>query len=715
MNRWRIALALLALCSAAQTKQDSAQQSADQSVFRVTSTLIQVDAVVVDGKGHPVTDLKPEDFDIRVDGKSYPVLRANYVWTNKMPAQYLPYRTPKPKLSPPPSAPYVPLKAAQVKRTIVLMVDDLGLSWESMFQVKAALKKFILNQMQPDDLIAILRTGAGSGAIQQFTSNRDQLLDIVDHLRWNPNGNGQVGVFEPIGMMSDLANQKSDQVDPGMVASSNMGTPMERFKHGSAALLNSLGGTFGALQYTVEALQEMPGRKSIVLFSDGFVLAGDDYQRTLEVMLDDLIDAANRAGTVFYTIDPRGLVYFGPGAQDRVVPSETTNMTEVLAGIERSRSSTFYSSQQGLSYLAEKTGGLAYQNGNDLNFGLTRVLEDQQGYYLLAFKPDASLFSAPDSLPKYNHMAVHVSRPGLHVRSRTGFLGRTDQQMRQSLHTPGEQLRVAMLSPFLASDIHVSITALYAAVKNKKDVVRNLFYIDPKDLDFKPNQIGQSVAKIQLLAVAVGPKGEPLAEIANEYTIQAPTDRLPKILNSGLIYSLDVSVPHPGPYQIRAAIRDESSSAIGSAHQYIDVPDVRKTKLALTSLMLGTSGVKAQNPNAMLLAAARRQFTPGDRITYASLLEGAAATNSTPDVHAELVLFRNNHAIFSTPVKVTQVNGGPWAVSGYVKLPADFDPGQYYIELIARDAAHPNLVAWQWADFEVIRPTASLQPVGVTP
>lgn len=677
-------MTLIAACALAQDTRNG--------VFRVTSTLIQLDAVVTDGKGKPVVGLKPDDFEVDIDGKTYPVIHSNYVSvTDAREVRTAPGKPARMKDAPAPPAPA--LKADEVKRTIVLMVDDLGLSWESMVSVRAALKKFVDIQMQPGDLVAVMRTGAGSGAIQQFTNNKTILLDVVDHLRWNPHGTGQLGAFEPMGMESDLATGSG--IEPGMIASSGGGPAFGR-EHGQYGLLSSVSGTFGALQFVVEALESMPGRKSVALFSDGFWLRGDDYEHTLQILLDKLVDTANRSGTVFYTFDARELTPFGIQAQDRVDDGK------VVAEMERTRDLTFDASQQGLSYLAEKTGGLAYQNGNGLNYGLMRLLEDQQGYYLLAIKPDSALFSKGDGVPKFNHISVHVKQRGLHVRSRTGFFGKTDQEMKLAVLTPLEQVRVAMLSPFLSSDIRVEVTALYAAVKSDKPVVRNLVYIDPKDLHFEPNQIGQSVANIQLLAVAVGPKGEPLAEIANAYTVQAATDRLPTVLKSGLIYAIDVPVPHGGPYQIRAAVRDVATSAMGSAHQYVDVPNVRRDKLALTSLMLGAAGQQAQTPDAMLLAAARRRFGQGDHISYVTLLEGDSAKRDPTHITAELRVYRNNHAVFSAPVKVTNIKGAGWAISGYVKLPADFDPGEYYLEVIARDTTHPKRLAWQWSDFIVL-------------
>jgi hypothetical protein len=102
------------------------------TVFIVTSTLVQVDAVVTDGKGRSVPDLTANDFQVLIDGKRQQLRHFSYVPVSvesRMPEPVHTAAKTAPVLLPPPSA---PLRAEDVRRTIVLMVDDLGLSFESM-------------------------------------------------------------------------------------------------------------------------------------------------------------------------------------------------------------------------------------------------------------------------------------------------------------------------------------------------------------------------------------------------------------------------------------------------------------------------------------------------------------------------------------------------------------------------------------------------------
>src|ERR1035438_652997 len=173
-------------------------------VFSVTSTLVQVDAVVTDGKGRNIADLAPGDFQVLIDGKPQPLTHFSYVRlsTEAPTMASVPAARTGPVLPPPPSA---QLRPEDVRRTVVLMGDDLGVSFQSMALVRNSLRKFIENQMQPGDLAAVLRTGSGSGALQQFTDDKRILLSVIDGLRWNPRGRSGVSPFQPLGMYSDLS------------------------------------------------------------------------------------------------------------------------------------------------------------------------------------------------------------------------------------------------------------------------------------------------------------------------------------------------------------------------------------------------------------------------------------------------------------------------------------------------------------------------------
>jgi hypothetical protein len=100
--------------------------------------------------------------------------------------------------------------------------------------------------MQPGDLIAVIRTGAGSGPLEQFTSEKRVLVSLIDGLRWNPNGRSGISLFEPIGMYSDLAQRLSAGLPNGAESSLDV-----RYEIRNRTI--STVGTLGAISRIVDA------------------------------------------------------------------------------------------------------------------------------------------------------------------------------------------------------------------------------------------------------------------------------------------------------------------------------------------------------------------------------------------------------------------------------------------------------------------------------
>src|SRR5438876_8808583 len=137
----------------------------DQDVVRITTNLVQVD-VVVTKDGKQVTDLKAEDFEVFEDGRPQKITTFSYISNVlSVPSNLTPApRPPKVKFT----TPVIPavVVAHDVRRTVALVIDDLAMSFESVSHLKQQMRKFIDEQLQPNDLVAIIRTGGEVGALQ---------------------------------------------------------------------------------------------------------------------------------------------------------------------------------------------------------------------------------------------------------------------------------------------------------------------------------------------------------------------------------------------------------------------------------------------------------------------------------------------------------------------------------------------------------------------
>ncbi len=721
-----IGLTLCASLLVAQQPPAAAPNSppAPEVVFSVTTTLVQVDAVVTDSKGHYITDLAADDFAVFDDGKPQKITNFSYVQMGP-PASAGAKPAPKPagKSAPAlPPAPAAPLHREDVRRTIVMMVDDLGLSFESMAYVQMALRKFVDRQMQPGDLVAVCRTGAGSGALQQFTADKRILLSVINSLHYNLNGRAGLSFFEPYGKAGAKSAAPNGAVD-ALNASYDVG------RNTIFAV-----GTLGAINYIVGALREMPGRKSIVLFSDGLQLftpaQGPNRHTSMDsveamesnseivMAMRKLVDRANRAGTVIYTMYSAGLETLEPGADDRVdmtgmngqaVNGTLSSLTHV--GAIGGRDVALNAALQGLEYLAQETGGIPCEPGNDLNWGLDRVLDDQQGYYLIGFKPPSDTFDVKHGARGYHHVTVKATRPGLHVRSRTGFFGATDDETMPKYATDLDQMRAAMLSPFRSSGVRLRLTALYAEVAKRGPVVRNLLHIDTRDLTFQSTHgenlathaAGASSAEIEVVAMATSMGEIPVARVARLYKVQAPADRFLEAVREGALYTLDVPVKKRGAYQIQVAVRDMATGKVGSASQFLEIPELKKGRVALTSIVLQDGDRTDGTPAWTGMSPVTRRFHSGSQVEYLCLVENTGNKVLAANLDSQIRIVRDGKSVYTGPAKLVSMDGGGLALTGTLKLGQKMTPGDYYLGIVTADRTAPKSgAAAQWTDFEIM-------------
>jgi VWFA-related protein len=557
----------------------TATPTPDEDVVKISTNLIQIDVTVTDKKGNIVTDLKPEDFEIYENGEKQSITNFSFVSNVKAQTETI-------KNSANSNVPVPPteLKAGQVRRTLALVVDDLSLSFESVYQVRRALKKFVDEQMQAGDLVAIIRTGAGIGALQQFTSDKKQLYAAIEKVRWNPQGRGRIGAFQPAEptALEQAKAGGADISDEQLEAEKNSNRSTEDFRESVFAT-----GTLGALKFIIGGMNELPGRKSIVLFSDGFQLFdktdnGSQEQSRIFDFLNQLTDLANRASVVVYTLDARGLQSTALTAADNVIDSSG----EKVSMLQSDRSDELFETQQGLIYLARQTGGAAIINNNDLSDGVRKILNDQS-YYLVGYQPDSNTFD--EKTRRFNKLTVKVRREGLTVRYRNGFFNIKDEKIAKQTtvkKTPSEQINSALASPFAVSEISLRLNTLFGN-DAKGSFVRSLLHVNAQDLKFTEEKDGSRKAVFDVLAVSFGDNGQVIDQTGTTYTFTAKNkESFEKIMKDGFVYYFTFQVKKPGAYQYRVAIRDSQTEKVGSASQFIEVPNLKKEQLTTSSIIL---------------------------------------------------------------------------------------------------------------------------------
>jgi VWFA-related protein len=695
------------------------QKPEDVDVVRITTNLVQVDAVVTDKNGKLITDLKPEEVEIFEDGRKQKITHFTFNLSETAPTERVAKSTTADKTAPP--IPTSRIRPEDIKRTIAIVVDDLGLSFESTHFVQRALKKFIDEQMQTGDLVAIIRTSGGMGALQQFTSDKRQLYAAVERVKWNANGRSGVSAFEAI--QPPTAGAHGADIDQA-------NDDLNDFRKDVFAV-----GTLGAVSYVVKGLKDLPGRKSILLVSDGFKIYNpDDPTRNYLALekLRRLIDEAGRASVVIYTMNATGLQTMGFTAADDLSGRDTQQLQDAMT----SRRNEAFNTQQGLDFLAQQTGGIAIRNTNDLSGGIRRVLEDQKGFYLIGYRPDEGTFDKRTGRRTFHKLTLKVTRPGkFNVRMRNGFLGFTDDE-KPAPRSLAQKLYDALASPFGATGVHLQLTSLFANDAKAGSFMRSILHIDAHDLTFteEPNNIHKCV--FDVLSMTFGDNGVPIDQSGRTYTMQLPEELYKRAQRDGLVYYVTVPVKKAGAYQLRMSLRDTATDRTGSASQFVEVPDLKKNRLSLSGLALrgylppktnsspANAAANSQAANAdspggdqegidkgnAEASPAVRHFHPGMFLSYGFYVYNAhVEKTSAPQLMTQVILFRDGKPVFTGKQNPMPVDGQPdlkrLVGGGAIQLGTDLPTGDYVLQVIVTDpqADKKYQVASQWMDFVIVK------------
>ena len=568
-----------------------------------------------------------------------------------------------------------------------------------MHYVRNALKKFIVDDIREGDLVALLRTGGSMGAMQQFTTDKRLLVSTAERLQWNSLGRGEIGALPALSQLEQPPPSllKSKAAAPDMVDA----IAAQKKQRNQAFTI----GTLNALFDIVDGMRELPGRKSVIIFSDDLQLfrGGGKLDPTSVVSrLRKLTDLANRAGVVFYTVDARGLQYFGVRAEDDVRMSKF-NPGKVTEDLD-DRKAKFYEGWDGLDYLPAQTGGIFFREANDMKRVARAALEDQTGYYVVSFQPAEGTFEPERGHTKYHGVSLQVKRPGLIVRTRKGFFGVPDKDEPPPPPGSSGQLIAALRSPFASPDVRVQMTALFGNASDLGSYMNVTLHVDGRSLEFKPDGPGFQKGAVDVAVVTFGDNGVPIDRTATSYEIRLADKEFDAAVRRGFLWQVIHQVKQPGPYQLRAVVRDTTSNKVGSASQYVEVPDVAGGRLALSGVLLkGASKAPTGSPE-------RTHFRPGEPLAVGFVLYNPEypKKDGTPDVTLQLHLFREGREIplaEPAPLKLEPAND-PQRITVVrdLQLPANAQPGSYLMQLIATDRHAPKKqnTAVQWTAFELV-------------
>jgi len=664
-------------------------QVAHEPTLRITVNLIQVDAVVTDKHGQPVPNLTKEDFEILEDGKPRKVEYLSYISTPVVPAPVQRGSAERSRSAPPLLLPPTgPTRIADTRRSIAVVVDDILLSFTHTNSVRQALRKFVDEQMQPGDLVAIIRTSSGTSTLEQYTTDKRLLHAAIDRVRYHLLPSSATVTLRPVRSGSSNSEDRRD---------------LPRRIRANASRI--------ALRRVVDGMRQLPGRKSVLLFSPGMSMrddpatAGTDFWWLGSVRA--LADLANRAGVVFYTFDALRLETYTLRAQDDVtgLPSGPSGGM-ALGAMQHARYAGALKvalNRDGLAYLAQETGGLFFRDDNDLAGAARQALNDQSGYYLLGYRPGEDAFVSRDGRPQFHQLKVVVKPAGLRVRSRTGYLGVPDRETPPLGSDPASRMLAALRSPFAAGDIGVHLTGLFGNAADSGSYIQAMLHIDASDLGFADDGADGKKTEIHVVLVAVGEDGASTVTNARCFQIRVPARELAHVGKHGFLYRLVCPVKKSGAYQLRAAVLDISSGKMGSASQLVEIPDVSNGRMALSGILVESTAAGAAG------GAAMRVFPQGNSLVYGLVVYNPRlAGTKVSQVDLDTRVFRDGRLVWTAPPVALDSSSSPDITRvqfrGRLDVGPALPPGEYLLQVSAIDKLAPKKSepVVQWMDFELV-------------
>lgn len=637
MNRVLAYLAITVLCSTmdigAQTDVSKAkpQELPQGQEIKVRTELMEVRAVVTDKKGRIIEGLTRDDFELlendrpqeisffsvsEVEGqRNRPAAAAAKLQDKAAEGQ-----TTQERLSSPPV------------RTTLLFVDNLHLSFTSLNWVKQALRRFIKERLTERDVVAVAASSQTLGVAQQFTRDQQLLNYAIEKISLGPTRIDSY--FTPV-LASDVVSDRRDALrqavdiirrDEGIACPCSAVVARARAKAMQILSEDSYSrrATLSVLREYAEQMIGSPGKRMIVVLSDGFTmreLTGGLYSSDLQ----QVVDRAVRSGVVVYTIDAKGLQapptidagkrWFWPNANEdhpfrgmdpqeirqkanenskevggildgKACPGELIPDERCLVpqdGLLASTINLSVSEQlNGLHAMAEETGGKMYTNTNDLFGSLGQAFDANRFYYVLSYylQPGGN-----DS--QFRSVKVRVrNHPEYTVQHPRGFLplDTIAKPETDAAKTPQQRLIQAMGAPLPATDLGISAQAEFLVTEADDKQVSLIACFDGDRIQYR-EQDQRHVFGLEILYLVYDSLGKQVEGISTNVEANLTPERLTQARTSGYRFSRRLTLS-PGVYQVRVGVREEGSDRMGTATAWVQVPDIAREKLEMSSLML---------------------------------------------------------------------------------------------------------------------------------
>ncbi len=706
-----IAAAMLLQAAPTETRQQQPAPQRAQGTLTDGVTAVLVDIVVRDRKGQPVRDLTQSDFEILEDGASQSIGSFTRVFEGQ-PSTAASSAPPSSGASPAPPPPGGTL--INPGPGVTALVFD-RLRPEARRLAAQAARNYLGSTEESADFVAIFGIDLSLTPYVPFTRNGVALRTALDAMVNNPSaGLPTAEQRRAIAEATQLATASaaaanaatSGAAGPGASAAIGTSPAQAQLTAMQADILRGFDaidkdqqgyGTTNALFAIVRTLGRIPGRKSLVLFSEGIAIPDAVQHFYLGV-----IDAANRANVSIYTMDAVGLRAESDQAKvrDAVNQMGQIGINSGYAGdgvggsftrnLESNAESLRSDPALTLGELANGTGGLFFNNTNNLAPAFQRIEGDLRNYYLIGYTPTNTTFDG-----KFRAIEVRVKRPNVTVAARRGYFA-----VRDPGGTPVNSWEAPALAALerkpVGNDFPVRAGALLFPERGRPGLVPVVVELRTAPLSFHPATDNKSyTSDFTVLVRFIDDKNAVARKISQHYEIRGPIDQIARATQGDVIFYRESELP-PGVYTLETVVYDAPSGKSSVRFSTLEMPKHEDNVLRMSSLVLVKRSEKAPEKdrpvgNPLLVNDLLIHPNLGDPVSKSAKEIGfyfsiyPVSGQPAPESTIELTL--NGQLLARVPMPV-----GPADAAGRVqqvgRLPLDqLAPGTYELRAVVKQGA----------------------------
>jgi VWFA-related protein len=529
--------------------------------------LVPIRVVVRDPKGHVVANLRKEDFQVFEDGKlqeiSHFSVETPASFTQTFVRPDVPPGTPE---SEKPPADFVP-----PSRFVALLFDDVHVTMSDLLHARSAATHYVDEALQPTDRVAIFTVSGQSE--MDFTKDRDKLHSALLGLMprvvsgSNTTGNGEcppIDYYE-----ADLIENKNDQQALNVATQDTLAcmfnndprelSAAQQMAVSTAMRINDAGESqtvysFRRLEEVLRRISALPGQRSLVLISPGFIYPGREYD------LSQIIDRANRSNVFINTLDARGL--YTPDLGDISLPDQGSPLAAGPRSLYRTNAQ--FAQSDVLTVLADGTGGLAFHNNNDLTGGLRMIASAPDISYLVAFVPHNLKYDG-----RFHSLKVTlVTKERFNIQARRGFYA--PKHSVSVAEAAKQDIEDALFSQEEQHGLPVQLHTQYYKVDSANAKLAVLTRVDIAHMRFEKSS-GRNQNNLTIVAALFDRDGNIVTGIEKNVEMHLLDTTLERLSRTGLTVKTSFDVK-PGDYVVRLVVRDSNAAQLSAENGVVQIP-----------------------------------------------------------------------------------------------------------------------------------------------